>query len=100
MIKRVAALVRPASLEKPATASMRRAGIVIREGDISDDHEKLKKTLDGVIILISCVDWFSIDKQKGIFLAAKEVGVERVIPCDFATVGAKGVSAMRDKVRL
>ena len=69
-------------------------------GDITDNFDKLKTTLKGVDILISAVVGWLIAEQKDIIRAAKEVGVGRVIPCDFATPGAKGVRALHDAVRL
>lgn len=39
-----------------------------------------------------------IDDQKEIFRAAKDVGVKRVVPCDWATPGAKGLRELHDKV--
>ncbi|TBU25824.1 hypothetical protein BD311DRAFT_808870 [Dichomitus squalens] len=57
-------------------------GVEVRAGDIKDDSESLKKVLEGVDILINAV----------------EVGVQRVIPCDFGTPGAKGIQ-IRDFVK-
>jgi len=47
-------------------------------------------------ILISTAYAFVVPDQKNIFIAAKEAGVKRVIPSDFATVGARGVQNLRD----
>ena len=99
LIQRVAAMVRAASLSKPATEQLRAAGVEIREGDVTDDYEKLKQYLQGVDILISAVDARVVRDQREIFRAAKEVGVKRVIPCDWATPGARGVRFLTDTVR-
>ncbi|KAI0740576.1 NAD(P)-binding protein [Earliella scabrosa] len=93
---RVAALIRPVSLSKPETERLRAAGVEIREGDVTDDYEKLKKVVEGVDILISAVYALVIPFQRDIFRAAKEMGVKRVVPCDFATPGAKGVRSYHD----
>ncbi|KAI0740575.1 NAD-P-binding protein [Earliella scabrosa] len=93
---RVAALIRPASLSKPETERLRATGVEIREGDVTDDYEKLKAAVKGVDILISAVYALVIPFQRDIFRAAKEAGVKRVVPCDFATPGAKGVRSYHD----
>ncbi|KAI0628429.1 NAD-P-binding protein [Trametes polyzona] len=94
---RVEALVRPASLSKPEVAALREAGVGIRTGDITDDPDKLREVLRGVDVLISAVLAWLIDEQKEIFRAAKDVGVKRVVPCDWATPGAKGLRELHDK---
>ena len=94
----MAALVRSASLSKPETERLRAAGVEIREGDVTDDYEKLKKVVEGVDILISAVYALVIPLQRNIFRAAKEAGVKRIIPCDFDVPGAKGVRAYHDIV--
>ncbi|EJF67454.1 NAD(P)-binding protein [Dichomitus squalens] len=81
----VAALVRPSSLQKPAVSELRAQGVEIRAGDIKDDSESLKNVLEGADILISAVAVFVIPDQRDIFRLAKEVDVQRVIPCDFGT---------------
>ncbi len=91
-------LVRPSSATKPATQELVASGVEIRVGALTDNYEKLKQILQGVDILISAVDARAIDEQREIFRAAKEVGVQRVIPCDFATPGAKGGRLQADMV--
>ena len=49
-------------------------------------------------ILVSAVVAWVIREQRDIIRAAKEVGVQRVVPCDFGTPGAKGVRALFDEV--
>ncbi|EIW53909.1 NAD-P-binding protein [Trametes versicolor FP-101664 SS1] len=93
---RVAALVRPASASKPAVESLRESGVEIRLGDLKNGVEKLKEALVGVAIFISAVDARSLEDQKDALRAAKEVGVQRVIPCDFATPTEKGVRELGD----
>ncbi|KAI0657640.1 NAD-P-binding protein [Cubamyces menziesii] len=94
---RVAALVRPESVSKPATETIRRTGVEIRLGDINDSIERLTEILTGVDVFISTVVGWLIDEQKGIIRAAKAAGVKRVIPCDFATPGEKGVRGYHDQ---
>lgn len=50
-------------------------------------------------IFISAVDARALDDQKDALRAAKEVGVQRVIPCDFATPTETGVRELGDTVR-
>ncbi|KAI0705996.1 NAD-P-binding protein [Cerioporus squamosus] len=93
---RVALAVRPTSVTKPATEELKAAGVEIRVGSLTDDYEKLKQLLHGVDILISAVDARVVGEQREIFRAAKDVGVQRVVPCDFATPGRKGVRLLAD----
>ncbi|KAH9856818.1 NAD-P-binding protein [Lenzites betulinus] len=93
---RVAALVRPASETKPATQALRAAGVEIRLGDITDDLAKLKAHLAGVAIVVSAVVAWTVTEQKDLIRAAKEVGVQRFVPCDFGTPGKRGVRALHD----
>ncbi|TBU31894.1 NAD(P)-binding protein [Dichomitus squalens] len=93
---RVAALVRPSSISKPSTEVLRTSGVEIRAGDIKDSLDSLKKTLEGVNVLISAVGGPALGDQKDVMLAAEEAGVQRVVPCDFATPGAKGVRGGAD----
>ncbi|PIL29521.1 hypothetical protein GSI_08329 [Ganoderma sinense ZZ0214-1] len=83
---RISALVRPASVPKPSTQSLKAQGVEIRVGDLTDRVAKLTAALTGV--------------TADLFTAAKAVGtVTRVVPCDFASAGAPGVRALRDMVR-
>ncbi|KAI0644861.1 NAD-P-binding protein [Trametes meyenii] len=95
---RIAALVRPSSASKAATQELRASGVEIRLGDLkADAHEKLKQLFVGVNIFISAVVATALQDQKAAFQAAKEAGVKRIIPCDFATPGKKGVRALHDE---
>jgi len=97
LLQRVAATVRPASAQKPVVAEFRARGVEVREADVEvDSADKLKAVLSGVDILISAVQVSVLEQQKILFTAAKEVGVKRVIPCDFGTPGARGVRPMSD----
>ncbi|RDX46057.1 NAD(P)-binding protein [Lentinus brumalis] len=87
---RIAVLVRPASVTKPKVDNLKASGVEIRIGELSDDYEKLKGYLQGVDVLISTVNARFVS-QRDIIRAAKDVGVERIIPCDWATPGARGV---------
>ena len=69
---------------------MRTAGVEIRVGDLTDEFDQLKAHLHGVDIFISTAASSMLDQQKEFFRAAKEVGVGRVVPSDFATPGENG----------
>ncbi|GBE81331.1 hypothetical protein SCP_0310580 [Sparassis crispa] len=94
---RVATAVRASSLSKPVVVEYRRDDVDIREADIDDGVEKLAKVLDGVDVLISTINAEKIFDQRDLFAAAKQVGVKRVIPCDFGTPGARGVRHLHDE---
>ncbi|KAI0644854.1 NAD-P-binding protein [Trametes meyenii] len=94
---RVAALVRPASASKPAVGELRALGVDIRFGDVPDSQEKLREALAGATVVISAVIGPALAGQKELFRAAKDVGVTRVIPCDFSTPGARGVRVLYDQ---
>lgn len=95
---RVAATSRPSSLSKPDVNELRAKGVEIRPAEIgSDSVEQLKTVLTGVDILLSVVHFDVVLAQKSLFAAAKEAGVKRVIPCDFATPGAKGARQLHDE---
>ncbi|KAI9058256.1 NAD-P-binding protein, partial [Trametes sanguinea] len=94
---RVAALVRPISLSKPATNALRASGVDIRAGDLGTDAEIPTEALADVDVIISAVSPWAIEAQRDIFRAAKAAGVKRVVPCDFATPGRKGVRVLHDQ---
>ncbi|KAI0800644.1 NAD(P)-binding protein [Fomes fomentarius] len=93
---RIAAVIRPASLSKPEVEKLRSSGVEIRTGDLNDGVEALKKLFKGVSVIISAVVALAISQQKDAILAAKAVGVQRFVPCDFGTPGAKGVRRLHD----
>ena len=92
-------MVRPGSVNKQATAGLRAAGVEIRLGELSDGFEQLKKTVEGASVVISAVSPFALDAQREIIRAAKAVGVQRVIPCDFTIPGERGICTLVETVR-
>ena len=99
LLQRLAALIRPASAEKPDIAQLRASGFDIRIGDLNDSVDQLIEALNGADIVISTIDAFAIPQQKNLIHAAKKVGVSRFVPCDFGTPGSKGVRDLYDSVR-
>ncbi|KAJ8688905.1 hypothetical protein PTI98_012980 [Pleurotus ostreatus] len=91
---RLSILVREASKDKPAIKELTDAGAEVMVGDISDPAEKLESYLKGVDVLISTV--LVMVDQKPLLLAAKNAGVGRVIPSDFASTAPKGAMFMHD----
>ena len=65
---------------------------------MNDGVESLKQTIAGADILVCTVPPWALGAQRDIIRAAKEVGVKRVVPCDFGTIGARGVRALYDVV--
>ncbi|KAF4583777.1 hypothetical protein EYR40_002268 [Pleurotus pulmonarius] len=95
---RLAILVRAQSINKPIVKELVAAGADLRVGDTSDPPEKLEEHLAGVETLI-CTVLVWIADQKPLFVAAKKVGVTRVVPSDFGPVAPKGAMWMNDIVR-
>ncbi len=76
---------------------LKAAGAELRISDITEAPEKIEAFLQGVDVLISMVLVF-VD-QKPLFLAARKVGVGRVVPSDFGPYAPHGVMFMQDIVK-
>ena len=83
-------MIRPGSLAKPVVEKLREEGVDVRAGDIKDEYEKLKTALADVSILVSTIVGGNFSDQNEMFRAAKEVGVQRVVPSDFGIPGDNG----------
>ncbi|KAI4521103.1 NAD(P)-binding protein [Schizophyllum commune Loenen D] len=94
---RVAAVVRSAT--KPAALEFQKRGaeLLVCSDLAKATHEELVALLNGADILISAIYAFILDAQRPLFAAAKEVGVSRVIPCDFGTHAPPGSMLLNDK---
>jgi hypothetical protein len=76
-------------------------GIELRVADVNkESHEKLVDMLRGVDILVSVVAAEAIESQRPLFAAAKDAGVQRVVPSEFATPAEPGVMNLMDLVSL
>lgn len=96
-IQRVAAISRTA--DKPEVAKYRAAGVDVRVVDVATaTPSELKAALLGVDFIVSVITALALETQRALFAAAKEAGVKRVIPSDFATVCPPGVRTLHDKV--
>ncbi len=77
---------------------LKAAGADLRIGDITEAPEKTEAFLLGVDILVSLVP--AMIDQKPLLLAAKKVGVGRVVPSDFGTHAPRGVMTIHDIVNV
>ncbi|KAL1745252.1 hypothetical protein HDZ31DRAFT_73709 [Schizophyllum fasciatum] len=93
---RVAASVR--SADKPGVQDLKSRGVEILVcGDYTKaTHDELVKLLAGTDILISTIHALALEAQRPLFAAAKEAGVQRVVPDDFASHAPPGVMFMND----
>ncbi|GJJ09949.1 hypothetical protein Clacol_004173 [Clathrus columnatus] len=84
-------LTRPGSEGKSRVQFLKEKGAKIRFGDVSKDSvPELEKVLEGVNVVLSLVSVAVLNDQKKLFQAAKNAGVDRVIPSDFATASLSG----------
>ncbi|KAF5655840.1 isoflavone reductase [Fusarium sp. NRRL 25303] len=93
----ITALVRPSSVEKPATISLKERGIKIVPIDLGGNHDKLVAALTGIDTVISAIHFQSLHNEIPLSNAAKQAGVERYVPCFFATIAPRGVMDARDR---
>ncbi|KAL1745574.1 hypothetical protein HDZ31DRAFT_36071 [Schizophyllum fasciatum] len=93
----VAAAVRSATA--PATVELQARGveILLCKDLAAATHEELVRLVSGADVLISAISTFLLDAQRPLFAAAKEAGVRRVVPCDFATHAPPGVMVQHDR---
>ncbi|KAL4802477.1 NAD(P)-binding protein [Aspergillus unguis] len=94
----ITALVRPASLQKPATEKLKARGVEIVPADLqSISHEQLVGILKGIDVVVSTIFYQALDDEKTLAEAAKAAGVQRYVPCFWATIAPRGVMNLRDK---
>jgi uncharacterized protein YbjT (DUF2867 family) len=86
-------------LEKPAVQSLKARGVKIVGADLQGAHDDLVNLLKGVDIVISTINYLSLNDEISLSNAAKAAGVQRYVPCFWATVGPRGVMQLRDTVR-
>lgn len=99
--QKVIAAVRPSSSEKPAVASLRARGADIHIVDLASlNHEQLVTELRGAHVVLSTLIMFpaEFELQKVLVRAAKDAGVARFVPSDWATACVRGVMRMHDTV--
>ncbi|KAJ4179030.1 hypothetical protein NW755_012768 [Fusarium falciforme] len=82
----VTALTRPSSLQKPQVLELAEKGVNIVAADLTGSEEDLKKALTGIEAVISTIYGASVTAEIPLINAAKAIGVQRYVPCFFATV--------------
>ncbi|WAO84840.1 NmrA domain-containing protein [Fusarium falciforme] len=82
----VTALTRPSSLQKPQVLELAEKGVNIVAADLTGSEEELKKALTGIEAVISTIYGASVTAEIPLINAAKAIGVQRYVPCFFATV--------------
>ncbi|RSM04998.1 hypothetical protein CEP52_006493 [Fusarium oligoseptatum] len=80
------ALTRPSSLQKPQVLELAEKGVNVVAADLAGSEQELKKALTGIEIVISTIYGGSVTAEIPLINAAKAVGVQRYVPCFFATV--------------
>ncbi|KAF9776802.1 hypothetical protein IL306_004967 [Fusarium sp. DS 682] len=92
----ITALVRPSSVEKPATVEIKEKGVKIVSIDLQGNHNELVAALKGIDTVISAIHYKSLGDEVPLSNAAKEAGVKRYVPCFFATISPRGVTKVHD----
>ncbi|RSL66384.1 hypothetical protein CEP53_003391 [Fusarium sp. AF-6] len=95
---KLTALTRPSSLQKPQVLELAEKGVNVVAADLSGSEDELKKALTGIEIVISTIYGGSVTAEIPLINAAKAVGVQRYVPCFFATV-APPTGALRLRLR-
>ncbi|KAJ3335236.1 hypothetical protein HDU93_006088 [Gonapodya sp. JEL0774] len=102
---RVAALVRPSSLSDPSygprLAHFRSLDVEIRSGSLRDTEDEIRGWMNGADVVISCVIYSELLAQRRVVKVAKEIGVKRFVPSDFAGYcPGGGIMALQEKKEL
>ncbi|KAI2465041.1 NAD(P)-binding protein [Annulohypoxylon bovei var. microspora] len=93
----ITALARPSSIGSAANNALKSRGVHVAAVDLTGPKEKLVKVLTGIDVVISCIVFSSLNDQIPLVEAAKQAGVKRFVPCDFATPAPRGVMWLRDQ---
>ncbi|KAI1208502.1 NAD(P)-binding protein [Annulohypoxylon truncatum] len=93
----ITALARPSSVSSEANNALRGRGVHVVAADLTGPKEELVKILTGADVVISCIVFSSFNDQIPLAEAAKEAGVKRFVPCDFATPAPRGVMILQDQ---
>ncbi|KAF2668136.1 eukaryotic translation initiation factor eIF-4A subunit [Microthyrium microscopicum] len=100
----ITALIRPQSLQKPATKALEPRGVKIVVGDLEKQSVKeIAELLAGYDTVISAVAATAQLDQLKLVDAAAQAGVKRFVPCGFTTVSPPGgvmtlIRAQKEKV--
>lgn len=105
-VQKIVAAIRPSSADKPEIASLRSRGADVHIIDIvASSQEQIIAELRGAqadvfISTLVPIAQSDIELQKTLAKAAKEAGIKRFVPSDWATACPPGVMRLRDTVRL
>ncbi|KAL2784011.1 hypothetical protein BJX66DRAFT_97504 [Aspergillus keveii] len=87
----IAALVRPQSVEKPATKALEKRSVKILVGDLANQTvDEIAALLDGYETVISAVAAGAQLDQLKLVDAAAKAGTKRFVPCGFTTISPPG----------
>lgn len=93
----VTALTRSSSLQKPAVLELQKQGAEIAMIDLAGPENEITKALHGTDVVISTIYGGSVMDEVPLINAAKAAGVQRYLPCFFATVAPpKGALLLRE----
>ncbi|OGM49635.1 hypothetical protein ABOM_001899 [Aspergillus bombycis] len=91
-------LVRASSVGKKAVMDIQDRGVKVRVADLTASEDELALVLSGIDILVSAIAAQDQAAQKNLMRAAKMAGIQRVIPCAYATIAPpQGVMLFRDE---
>jgi len=95
----VTAFTRTCSVEKPEVLALQERGIAVVAADIRGSFDELVELLTGFDVVISAIDARALHDEPVLADAAKAAGVQRFVPCFFATiVPPRGILTIRDYV--
>ena len=103
-LQKLVASVRPSSSSKPAVASFRERGTDIHIVDLASlSHEELVSEIRSVhanVLISTVVPAYpaEVQLQKALAKAAKEAGIQRFVPSDWASACPPGIMRLQDNV--
>ncbi|KAF4967875.1 hypothetical protein FSARC_4642, partial [Fusarium sarcochroum] len=93
----ITALIRPSSIDKPEVQDLEKRGIILVAADLTGPEDELAKLLQGIDVVIACVNPIGMLAQIPLSNACKTAGVKRFVPCFFATIAPpKGILRLRE----
>ncbi|KAK7209398.1 hypothetical protein V2G26_016576 [Clonostachys chloroleuca] len=93
----ISALVRPSSIERPATRDLEAQGVRIIPFDLTDPVEESARKIQDYDVVLAAISIAATAQQIPLATVAKAAGVRRFVPCFYAPVAPpKGVVALRD----
>lgn len=86
-------------MQKPATLKLQKNGAEIVAVDLAGNKDEIVKALHGIDVVISTIYGGNVMDEIPLINAAKLAGVQRYLPCFFATVAPpKGALLLREMV--